>query len=114
MENTQNMTLSSGLVAKINKNWEKRYEDLINEDCFSVNILLNFALTDNLTEDEIERLQTKLYEIEIFANKLSVAMLKGTLKYPSDTRTVEEWAAFEQDEFFDLVNYRLLLKSAQA
>ena len=113
MENTHHITLSGGHVAAINENWEARYDKLINEDCFSVNIFLEFALTDNLTEDEIDRLQIKLYPIEDLAKRLAVAMLKGTLKYPTDNRTVEEWAAFEEDEFFDLVNYRLLLKAAQ-
>ena len=90
--------------------WEERYAKYTASD-FQVTV--NLPVGHDLDDVEVERTLIKLEIIKEFAQDLSLGMLKGSLKYVSDDRTPEEWAAFEEDEQNDTTNYRLFRKVAQ-
>ena len=102
-------TFAGGEQVSINSGWESRFAEWSTED-FAVCIDYN---SEGLTNEEQHRLLLKLDIVADYAAKLALAMTKGTLKYPTDTRTPEQWQAFADDEFNDIVNYRLLTDAAK-
>jgi len=98
----------------VNKGWEARLEDILDRMDITVNIDINsrIALESGLTEDELIRIRPKLRLVEDFAIHMADNMLKGTIKYPTDTYDVSVWMAEEEDDTVDSVNYRLLRRKA--
>jgi len=92
------------------KDWESRLSEACDSENFRVLITASGL---GLTDDEYDRLQPKLRLIEQFALRLAQNMVKGTIKYIHDDRSVEEWLGFEDDDYADAVNYRLLRQEAQ-
>ena len=96
---------------EVNKpGWEERYAKYNPRD-FEVTIILPGE--HDLDEIEVQRTLLKLEILEEFVQDLALALTKGSLKYYSDDRSPEEWAAFEEDEQNDVVNYRLLRKVSE-
>ena len=97
-----------------NEGWEERYTDsLILREMFSVDVRLGPSAYQWLSKNEQYRIRTKLRMVEGLAEKLAWGMLKGTLKYPTDDWTDEQWGAYAEDEENDLINYRLLRTHAK-
>ena len=93
-------------------NWESRFAYIKESPSpFTVTIHTSARVRQALDSLESERLVPKLHEIEKLAAQLALNMVKGTLKYQVDTHTTEEWAAFEEDERIDQINYWLLSRS---
>ena len=103
-------TFAGGERIAINANWEDTFDDLQSRGEFDIDI--NFSLMDELSEFDQWRIGVKLEMIKNLARSLSFAMLKGTVKYIDDKHSPEQWAAFENDEMMDIINYRLLRESA--
>ena len=97
-----------------NEGWENRYEQINEPSYFEVVIFPFVNILYRLDKTEAERLQKKLKLLENYTRKLAVGMLKGTLKYPTDNWTVEQWMHEEEDEEIDRINYRLLKQDAIA
>ena len=95
-----------------NIDWEDRYEELGNVNSFVVDINIGYHLSTQLSPSEYKRLQLKLRLVEKYARKLAVGMLKGTLKYPTDNWSVEQWMHEQEDEEVDRLNYLLLKQNA--
>ena len=95
-----------------NADWEDRYEKINEPSNFDVVIYPFANITYRLSKTEAERLQNKLRLLEDYTRKLAVGMLKGTLKYPTDNWSVEQWMHEEEDEEIDRLNYRLLKQNA--
>ena len=98
-------------MAANNRTWEERFAELGKPEYFRVDIYHQYYTEhDCLTEGERERQNAKMEIIKEFAARLCINLLKGTLKYGDldMTWTDDEWTAFMDDEFFDLVNYHLL------
>ena len=90
-------------------NWEERYAKLSPDD---IKVDISFAI-GLMTVDESHRMVSKVNAVRQLAKELILGMLKGTYKYEHDNRTPEEWAEFEDDEFNDIINYKLLRKAAE-
>ena len=90
--------------------WEERYAKYKASD-FQVTV--DLPVGHDLDDVEVERTLIKLDIIKEFAQDLALGMLKGSIKYLHDNRTPDEWAAFEEDEQNDVVNYRLLRKASE-
>ena len=78
---------------------------------FSVRITL-MDTADFSTED-IARLTPKLNLVQEIAKKLASGMVKGTLKYQGDDRTVDEWLDYLLDDASDVLNYAFFLREAR-
>lgn len=92
--------------------WDEGKLELCNPEYFKVQITYNTSLYWELTEEEVDRLEGKLKMVEEMAQKLAANMLKGTLKYPHDDWSVEEWIDFLVDDASDTLNYAYKLKEA--
>lgn len=67
-----------------------------------------------LTPDERLRTEQKLTLVREEALRLAIAMLKGTVKYPTDNRTVREWVDFAIDDAGDAYQYLHFIKERLA
>ncbi len=67
---------------------------------------------DGLSGAEAERLDRKLIMVSKLAAKLAANMVKGTIKYPTDTWSLEQWFEFGLDDAVDTVNYIMLAREA--
>ena len=94
--------------------WEERFAEFQEPNMLQVNIDVEMKHWLSLTESEKGRLTLKLQMVERHAARLALNMIKGTLKYGDRdmTWTDAEWAAFEEDEWFDQINYRLLREAS--
>ena len=110
------MTEQKRDLPSINEGWEERLAQFNPAD---LDILVGFEsdgyakMGDLMTAEEMERTLIKFRMVEEFARRMAWGFLKGTAKYPTDHWSAEEWQNAEEDEEFDLVNYRLLRKSEQ-
>ena len=115
MKEEQNRTASG---AEINDGWEKRFEKATEmtypmSDAFYVSVTPRMGVLVTITQDEERRLRSKLAMIERFMQRMAMGMLKGTLKYDTDNRTYDEWRAEFDDEFIDMVNYRVFMEETR-
>lgn len=92
-----------------NPGWEEEFAKFSTDD-FRVSIAWR---ADKVTMEDAARMAPKLLAIQELAARLSLAMLKGTFKYPSDQWTQEQWEAYEEDEYIDRINYHLLKEEAK-
>ena len=106
------MSTSDGTA--INPDWESRYKTICDRRNFVVIVEINpeTLRQSGATQEECDRLVTKLKLVEVFATKLAINMGKGTIKYPHDNWDIEAWLDFEDDDTADSVNYRLLRTEA--
>ena len=93
-----------------NSEWATRVRALARPEHFDVRILFNHW--SDLTIAERERLAAKLPLVVRFATYMAMGMLKGTIKYPADNWTLEEWIAHLMDDGADLAAYQVLLAEA--
>lgn len=61
-----------------------------------------------ITEDEYDRSMWKIKLIEPFLTRMVVNMLKGSIKYTTDTWDAATWQDMGLDDKADGVNYELL------
>lgn len=103
------------MTSQRNADWEYRVEQMCKPEFFKATINVSQSSLNELglSLDEFMRLQYKLRLIEESAVKQALAMLKGTLKYDTDDRTPDEWAAFEEEEDIDRFNYNILKRDAR-
>ena len=93
-------------------NWEERVEALCNPDNFCVLIHYDPSVETlyqyPLTIEESMRLSHKLDLVERYAAVMAAGMLKGTIKFPHDDWTLEQWFAHIIGEGADKANYDML------
>ena len=99
----------TGLMATPITNWEPRVKELCRPDNFRVYIDPTAALAVELSDRERTRLRRKLELVERYAQYMAAGMLKGTLKYPGDGYTLEQWMAHVVGEGSDYSNYVMLM-----
>jgi len=63
-----------------------------------------------LTKKERTRTEQKLTLVKQAAIRLAVAMLKGTVKYPTDNHTIREWLEYALDDAGDAFQYLHLIR----
>jgi len=102
----------TGLMVEATPGWEARVKELCKAEFFQASIEISEALLDKLSFDERKRLYKKLKLVEQAATYMAAGMLKGTLKYPTDNLTVEQWMAHVVGEGADQFNYEILLADA--
>ena len=101
----------TGTMVHPTPNWEERVEALCDPEDFVVRI--DYAPKLNtLTAKETLRLGHKLDMVERYAAVMAAGMLKGTLKFPNDNWTLEQWFAHIIGEGADKANYDILALEA--
>ena len=90
----------------VNEGWEERAKDVCQLQNFIITIYTDRSLV--LSEEEHQRLATKLRLVGSYAQHMAMNMAKGTIKYPSDTYDSAIWIAEEADDAVDHTNLRLL------
>ena len=90
-----------------NDGWEERADDLCHSDNFVVNIAIAPELYGALTQEERKRMEKKTTMVKAAAKRLMANQLKGTLKYPHDTRPSRVWLREMLDEQFDMLLYAM-------
>lgn len=99
----------TGTMVKGKLGWEKRTEELATPDNFLVIITPLANLWRGLDKCEKERLNKKLLILEEAVKYLAAGMVKGTVKYPTDNYSMEQWMAHLIGEGADQFNYQILL-----
>ena len=102
----------TGLMATPITNWEPRVKELCTPDNFEVEITGKDKMWRALNKSERQRLADKLVLVERYAQYMAAGMLKGTLKYPGDGYTLEQWMAHVVGEGADQSNYVVLMFDA--
>lgn len=97
----------TGQSLERNDGWEERVKELCKAENFSCRIAPCDIPFTSLSDEEWSRLRTKLLLIEQFACFMAAGMLKGTIKYPTDTWK-ERWQPNLFGETADMVNYLML------
>lgn len=104
--------------ANVIETWDEQLLELCVPASFKVNIMYEPSLLQKIAEagysqEELsgflDRMIPKLEIIEGLAAKQSAAMLKGTLKYRSDSWSIDDWVAYLLDDAGDGLNYAYLL-----
>jgi len=99
----------TGLMVEATPGWEARVKELARAEFFSARIVYSDKLSKQLSPSEHIRLDKKLDLVQQAAEYMAAGMLKGTLKYPTDDLTVEQWMAHVVGEGADQFNYEILL-----
>lgn len=99
----------TGLMTKPVDGWQERVKQFCKAEHFAVKIIQSAKLRKGLTLKERRRLAWKLDLVATAARYMAAGMLKGTLKYPKDDYTLEQWIAHVVGEGADQMNYQLLL-----
>src|SRR3990172_2759486 len=98
--------------AKTVEHWEERAARLAVPENFHITFAFMNVLQRELSEPELARFRKKQELVRKAAQHLLANMLKGTIKYRTDSLTVEQWLAHSVDEAADLLNYMMLLTAA--
>lgn len=98
---------------KLTKTQVDRINKLAKSEFFITEIVVDEELLKNLQLKERQRLDKKLILVQQAACELAARMVKGTIKYPTDDWSVEQYNKYQEDEMFDLINYLLLKQQAQ-
>ena len=101
-----------GTQAQSLPGWEERAKDLARYELFKVSINPNATLLAGLTEDEKKRLFKKLRLVSNAARYMAAGMVKGTIKYATDSYDLKQWFAHLIGEGADQMNYQMLLFQA--
>lgn len=99
----------TGLMATPMPGWETRVKKLVRHELFAVKVCPKVELWRALSADEQKRLSSKLKLVSIYAQYMAAGMVKGTLKYPTDSCSLEQWMAHVLGEGADQSNYALLM-----
>jgi hypothetical protein len=99
---------SDGMLHPGNEGWQAR-KHLVDPELWYVDIAYNQKLLDDLQPGEIERMKPKIELVHRACKAMLAGMIKGTIKYPTDSWTLEEWMAHLVGEGADQMNYNLLL-----
>jgi hypothetical protein len=80
---------------------------LLKPSMFHVEITMGQELTILFSDEQIERMLTKIREVGVpMTQDQMVGLARGTFKYPSDTYNVAELRAHQDEELRDQLNYR--------
>ena len=93
---------------------QERIDKLARPEHFRVSLFPVETLYKELSHEELARLLAKLELVEEIALALAANMVKGTLKYNTDDRSMEQWLDYATDDAMDTVNYLFLLRQAIA
>ena len=79
---------------------------------FRVDIYLDSShrVYQQLTESERLRTEQKMEMVGDAARRLATAMLKGTIKYPTDNRSINEWLEYALDDAGDTFQYLHIIR----
>lgn len=102
----------AGLMAKATPGWEERVKLLADPELFHTMVLALPDLVEALTDEEAKRLKPKLKLVAQAAAWMAAGMVKGTIKYPGDDYSLDQWMAHLVGEGADQMNYQLLLFAA--
>lgn len=102
----------TGLMVPPSDGWQERVAKLCKPEYFLVTVALKEELMQQLTPDELARLRRKMVLVQQCSAIMLAGMLKGTLKYPTDNYSVDQWVAHLVGEGADQMNYALLLADA--
>ena len=102
----------TGLMAKPIDNWQARAEELCRPEFWIVTMTPAAELWNRLTADEQLRLIRKVELVRRFVGYQLAEMVKGTIKYATDNRSLAEWMANVIGEGADQMNYQLLASDA--
>jgi len=100
-----------GTMEKPKENWQARTEELCKPENFDASIVTQH-LVGKLSNEEYQRLYTKLRLVEEWACYMAAGMLKGTLKYDAGAYTIKTWMAKMVGEGADQAAYQILLFDA--
>ena len=92
--------------------WEERLETIVKAGAITGVITFNDEDGVLLTDEESERAQPLLNLAAAAAEKLAYNMVKGVLKYKTESRLAREWVDFGIDDAVDTVNYLFLIRAA--
>ena len=104
------------MSSEINDGWEERFQAVKDKPVIEVSVSASPSLAYgkcSLSREDQRRLLCKLQLVEDEAEKMALAMLKGTLKYKSDDLTPEQWNDHSEEERIDQNNYLLLKRRAE-
>lgn len=104
---------TTGLGTESVENWQELVKD-ISPEMFTVTINLKPEIAAKLTGTQLGRMRWKLELVEFGARAMAAGMLKGTLKYPTDDYSIDQWIGHLIGEGADQMNYQLLLANAHA
>ena len=101
-------------MIEVNEGWAARATDICQAENFRIDVLLNHHRLrfTGMTDEEIERLAPKLELVRELAMRLAINMAKGTIKYPRDTWSVDDWLDAAVDDTADGLNYIMMLRGA--
>lgn len=106
MENKVDIT---GTMIKANPDWQRRVELLAKPELWTVTCEPAPELWKELTPDERQRLIIKMEMVQRAATYLLAGMTKGTVKYETDSYSLEQWMASVMGEGADWFNYLNLM-----
>lgn len=88
--------------------------DDLDPSIFQVSIYFDIThpVYKQLSKAELTRTTQKLDIVVSAANRLAVAMLKGTIKYPTDNHSINEWLEYALDDAGDAFQYLHLIQEA--
>lgn len=108
----------TGLKDESKSDWQERAKSLCKPKNFTIKIIPDYYLLEDLSDEEVILLESCIRLIERYAALMACGMLKGVLKYASDIETdnehnsVESWMSYLLGEGADFSNYQALLMNA--
>ena len=98
--------------AKVNPNWERRYNQIRERLTIPIDTSFLAAMvgTGDLTMEQANRSRWKIKLIEPFVTRMVVNMIKGSIKYTTDDWSAETWQDMGMDDKADGINYGLLFE----
>ena len=101
------------MAAEINDGWETAYQVVKARTwvaLFPKDILDPLLADGIISEDVYDRSMWKIKLIEPFLTRMVVNMIKGSLKYTTDTWDAATWQDMGMDDQADGINYKLLFE----
>jgi len=92
---------------------ETQILEMLEPTMFNITVELNedhSTIQKYLTIRDRTRTKQKLHMVEAAATRLALAMLKGTVKYPTDNHSIREWLEYALDDVGDGFQYLHLIK----
>ena len=95
----------------VNEGWQQRLRAI--KESFPINVAITLPGGElYLNDEETLRLVPKMAMVRAAAAKMVLNMIKGTIKYPADTWSADEWMACLIDDQTDALMYTYLLEAA--
>lgn len=99
------------MTAQVNPNWEAAYQAVKARTKVVLNtreILEPLFVHGIISLEEYDRSTWKIKLIEPFVTRMVVNMIKGSIKYTTDTWDAATWQDMGMDDKADGINYELL------